>query len=439
MMRGEPARLSRSLQAEQYDSGRAEPASPPPSPLPTHSNRLEPSPTPDGHRGTLTRHPPNPPNELIHHILLLALPAPSFDQQGDLRNRTAATLMRVCRSWRWVEKELYVAPTLATWSQTTEFIQSLEAKGGKERAKLVRTLRLGKEWSAMEGDEEGDNFRVRELLQHCRDLETLFISKLEEVRLELSALQHGSSRVFLTNSSKSSDRTGIAGLRAFHICDSSFDPFPRVGRRPSNPDQPPGRLPNLQHLTLPYYSEYGMDLPHAFRRIATPALRAAHLDGSPGPFFPFAHLRYLACDLYFDRPPYSVVELPLVLYSCTAQHFRYPDAQASLPPSIRSLRLKAGHFFGSDVLTPYLSSSPSPLPQLEELILPMKISTSASFEALREWARENGVVIRWEKDEEGLGTLHDAPFWGAVERWEKKIEDEEQEAAAAAAVAADGS
>lgn len=98
-----------------------------------------------------------------------------------------------------------------------------------------------------------------------------------------------------------------------------------------------------------------------------------------------------------------------------------------LPSSLRFLRITSGHFFGSDYLTPYFLSHPSAFPQLEELILPMRLRAASSFEPLREWAKAKRVRIEWEKDEESPGTVCIRGFWEVVERVEALVEREKRQ------------
>jgi hypothetical protein len=85
----------------------------------------------------------------------------------------------------------------------------------------------------------------------------------------------------------------------------------------------------------------------------------------------------------------------LLLFHCSVEHLRNPSSFDALPSSLRYLRVTSGHFFGSDVLTPGLRSNEARLTNLEELILPLRLSTAAAFEGLRGWAREKGLQIRW--------------------------------------------
>lgn len=117
----------------------------------------------------------------------------------------------------------------------------------------------------------------------------------------------------------------------------------------------------------------------------------------------------------------------LLLFHCDVEFLRNPSSFDDLPSSLRYLRVTSGHFFGSDVLTPGLRSQEARLSNLEELILPLRLSTAAAFERLRSWAREKGLRIRWEKDEEGQGTVWDEGFWECVRRMEAMERERQRE------------
>lgn len=118
----------------------------------------------------------------------------------------------------------------------------------------------------------------------------------------------------------------------------------------------------------------------------------------------------------------------LLLFHCDVEFIRNPSSFDALPPSLRYLRVTSGHFFGSDFLTPGLRSQEARLSNLEELILPLRLSTAAVFEELRSWARGDGPRIRWERDEEGQGTLWDEGFWDCVRRMEATEREEREKA-----------
>ncbi|GAA6008128.1 hypothetical protein JCM11491_001895 [Sporobolomyces phaffii] len=128
------------------------------------------------------------------------------------------------------------------------------------------------------------------------------------------------------------------------------------------------------------------------------------------------------------RPVLERIKSSIAFLSCWIDDLR-PTLDSTplsyLPRSLRFLRIVSGHFFGRDFLTPYLSTNrASELPLLEELILPQRLSTSAAFEALREWATESGVRITYERDEERPGSVWDRGFWQIVDRVERQLEEE---------------
>ncbi|GAA5867471.1 hypothetical protein JCM1840_002149 [Sporobolomyces johnsonii] len=100
-----------------------------------------------------------------------------------------------------------------------------------------------------------------------------------------------------------------------------------------------------------------------------------------------------------------------------------------LPPSLRFL-LDTGDFFGSDFFMPYSLAHPNALPNLEELILPMRLQTSAGFVSLRAWAEAKGVRLTWEKDDKSWGSAHDEGFWTVVRRVDTTLEREARDASA---------
>lgn len=119
----------------------------------------------------------------------------------------------------------------------------------------------------------------------------------------------------------------------------------------------------------------------------------------------------------------------LILVHFDVEMLRSSIAEAfkALPTTLRFLRVTAGHFFGSDVLTPGLTAHRHRLTRLEELILPLRLQTGAAFQELREWTAREGVRIRYERDEEGQGTVWDEGWWRCVRRVEALVETEREE------------
>ncbi|GAA5838032.1 hypothetical protein JCM11251_006829 [Rhodosporidiobolus azoricus] len=316
--------------------------------------------------------------------------------------------------------------------------QPLHAEG--KRARKVKTLRVGKMWSVMDRDPQGEYFEVGELIQLCKEgLEEVVVGKLERVRVDgrfVGADTH---------------------LRALHFCDSSIDISPQlvlgfrykaaiIGTRVSP------SLSKVRHLTLCDVDANGGTI--GFDRLfsllpnlsSLAAIHSRRPYGCIPPHLKYLHASPLPRELTGWEPPdedrhparterllelYAVVEQhlarrsPLIGMSCRAEDMRRMQAMRNVPPSVRFLRFTSGHFFGSDFLTPFLSSSDNHLKKLEELVLPMRLSTGAAYEELREWCKKEGVRVVYEKDEEGEGTMWEARFWQCVRRWEKEVEQEE--------------
>ncbi|GAA5831305.1 hypothetical protein JCM5353_008551, partial [Sporobolomyces roseus] len=271
----------------------------------------------------------------------------------------------------------------------------------KRLGQLVKVLRIGSEFETLEHDLEGYNFELEELLNHFMNLEVLFVGR---IRNALSFALFQSPR-----------------LRQLHVWDSTFvrtycPPRDLFDKTPSS------GLESLQHLTLEdsmlYHYPLERDIPKDFPFHRTPNLTALNGHHSIPKNLSF---------LISWAPKWQInyrINTRLLFFSTDSNHLtpmfgENEQPLSYLPSSLRFLRITSGHFFGSDYLTPYFLSHPSAFPQLEELILPMRLRAASSFETLREWAKEKRVRTEWEKDEESPGTVWDRGFWEVVERVER--------------------
>ncbi|GAA5984482.1 hypothetical protein JCM11641_006998 [Rhodosporidiobolus odoratus] len=355
------------------------------------------------------------PNELWHHIIALAVPPPSFDQLGQQRQHTLTRCARVCKTWSKALDMLYDQVTLATFAQVNAFCSMLAQTAHHplraRRAERVRAARVGKMWDTMDRDQESRELDLGKLFKLCPRLESLFLSKLDGLR-------------FIDPSWNSQT------LRSMHICDCSISAF-----TPEDHATFVERFPRLINLTLVDADlRGGIDLPalslfHPYFYRPSSPLRGVNLTRSHFRNVLSPTLRYLSVDslpLPRWQAATDLTNASLDFFSCPAELLRPEGQLSNLPRTLRVLRLTSGHFFGSDFLTPFLSSTANHLSQLEELILPMRVSTGAAYGALKEWASESGIKITWERDEAGQGTLHDEPFWRVVERLEGQAEKQEK-------------
>ncbi|GAA6030945.1 hypothetical protein JCM8097_008950 [Rhodosporidiobolus ruineniae] len=386
--------------------------------------------------------PPTLPAELWNTILLHAAGPPSFDAPGRTRQTTLARFALVSRFWRVLAKaELFRAPLLPSVTAAVRLARLLsDGKRGEELAGKVRELRAGRVWESMERDEEGLGYGIERLVDRCSGLRELHLCRLEGINL--------------------GRRLRSESLHTLHVCDCSIwlRPVPPSGEMTGRLDGVP-YLPALRNLTLsqitgtyvgdpePAGSDYWLNRYLLSGEVFPPRVRALNMDSKAVwdvlprlqverfragrgllalavPSFPEGVLDIGAITGCYDLPG-------LVLFSCPAEALRGKPYVAErhgvgaylggLPSSLRALRLTAGHFFGSDFLTPFLSSPSNRLRALEELILPLRVSTGAAFEGLRSWAGREGVRIVWERDEDGLGSMEDARWWAHVRRWEGPV------------------
>ncbi|GAA6013361.1 hypothetical protein JCM10207_000868 [Rhodosporidiobolus poonsookiae] len=371
------------------------------------------------------------PLELTQLIVALAVPPPSFDLLGQQRQRTLARCARVCKGWLWAQEVLYGEVLLADVGQIKLFARTLRDDKRDRRATLasqVRVLRIGTEWDMREWYAPAVKRDIVDILRRCRRLHSLFIYRADDLELNDTLQQ-------------------LDSLRSLHVagCSTVGPVTPALWLRGAPSD---GRtFSHISYASTSAIDDVGLPpeicllfdyRPTALKVDCLPPIQRIAKDAP--------HLRYLAVS-HFNRPavvipgPVSpslaaLASSELIFLSCPAgalRTFDHANPLSHLPSTLRSLRLTSGHFFGNDFLTPFLASPDNTLSALEELILPMRLSTGLAFEALRSWAAQKGVRIVWEKDEEGQGTLHDELFWCAVQRWEKKIEMEEREWAAQAA------
>ncbi|GAA5886527.1 hypothetical protein JCM6882_001675 [Rhodosporidiobolus microsporus] len=378
---------------------------------------------------------PTLPTELWSLIFALSVPPPSFDEPATERQLALSRCARVCRAWRPIaERMLYAYPTLATAQQAEGFRRSLATEGGRMRR--VKTLRVGRMWSVMDRDPQGVEFALSQMVAACGEgVEEVVVGKVEGVVVD-------------------EQLAGAQNLRDLHLCDSSLQYLSSAESSTAASKIPIislFSLYNITHLTLSDIdppSHFGglWDFLKSFPNLT--ALAAIH-SRRPYYYIPptirYLHALPLPTQLFGVEgadPQITEGELalgavtkgqlncgsPILGFSCTAEELRRRDGLKRLPPSLRFLRLTSGHFFGRDFLTPFLSSSSARnhLIKLEELVLPMRVSTGAAYEDLRAWARGNGVRVVWERDEEGMGTMWEGGFWECVRRWEGVVAREKE-------------
>ncbi|GAA5888845.1 hypothetical protein JCM16303_002541 [Sporobolomyces ruberrimus] len=368
------------------------------------------------------------PPELWHTIILeFALP-PRNSFKGTLeRQRTLARCSRISRSFSWLQQELFSQVRLETYQRCRKLVDTFDRDETLARdqarsprlAQMVKTLRIGHEFESLDRDQDGGKFNLEGVIPRCPNLKDVFLGRLSEVR----------AHVFFT----------CPKLVSLYIWDCDFNPsYWDPPSSSSSLSSSPPSLPSLLHLTAldvetrDHYNELDeselAELSHHFlSRSLCPRLTALNVDT----------LESTQSTLYYssNRPLTEHLLGPIIFLSCSIEHLRPPEYLPTntsvptlvssrrlfhLPSTLESLRITSGHFFSSkDFLTPFFSRYRGILlPHLKELILPMKLKSSAGFEGLRDWAREERIEVRWERDEESPGTVWDQGFWKEVERIE---------------------
>jgi len=372
------------------------------------------------------------PTELWRIIILESLPQQNSFHTSLQRQKALESYSRISRSFSWIREELYREIHLEKWERSVKLLRTIQEDSTKRLGEMVKVLRVGNEFETLEHQVEGHKFELEDLLHHFTNLEVLFVGR---IRNALSCALFQSPRtyhpVLISHRSlcrQAEFRRALSGLRQLHVWDSNFlrTYFPPQGLL----DTSSNCLENLKHLTLEdsmlNHPPLSRDIPKTFPFHLTPNLTALNGHHSIPPNLSFLVSYSPNCRLD------ALIETPLLFFSShSTQLCPHPGENdqplSYLPSSLRFLRVTSGHFFGCDYLTPYFLSHPRSLPNLEELILPMRLRAAGAFENLREWAKARGVRIAWEKDEESPGTVWDKGFWEVVERVEEIVEREKRE------------
>ncbi|ORY45849.1 hypothetical protein BCR35DRAFT_311075 [Leucosporidium creatinivorum] len=335
---------------------------------------------------------PSLPLELVQLILDFAVPPPGYGEWTERKSILHAFAL-VSRRWRETyQPQLFGDVVLRTANSALRF---KESAGNVKLAKLVNTIRVGSQWEGQPKGFDGDASKCQlgDIFRRCTSLKTLQIGRMDNVDEQ--------------------DIAAAERLESLAIWDSL------IGI--------PGSYVTLslavRHLFLDGNAHvHSGELSFASR---FPHLSALAIAVPPPPFHDPRPRSLPALKALSLRNNDAVINWDslkgLLLLHCDVEFLRNPSVFDALPSSLRYLRVTSGHFFGSDVLTPGLRSQEARLANLEELILPLRLSTAAAFEGLRSWAREKNLKIRWERDEDGQGTVWDEGFWECVRRVEAEV------------------
>lgn len=158
----------------------------------------------------------------------------------------------------------------------------------------------------------------------------------------------------------------------------------------------------VQHLFTyenSHYDGFGVSFAHRF-----PHLSALQAYIKP-PAYPHHRCRALPPLQAFSvmNPDQGVVNRTslgdLLLFHCDFHFFIHPSSLEALLSSLRYLRITTSRRpdftkweeYDPEILTPGFRAQEARLPNLEELILPPRLSATPNLEGFRSWARESGV------------------------------------------------